>query len=164
MYIPKLSACIKYFIRDHNLLQEILQDVFLNIWERREMINEDLSFQAYLFTSAKNKVFSVLRSKIREAERMKKLNLRLFENTTEEAVLFNDLRELQDRVINEMPGRQKEIFHLSRFKGVSNEKIALQLNISQRTVEHQLYKALKQLKKIMHSEHFLLFGLFFFQL
>ena len=129
--------------------QELVQEVFVKVWENREMLDETRSFNSYLFTISKNTILNYFRKKANEQSYIDyiKKNTSLSYNKTEEDLAYEELQEKASRVIEQLPARQKEIYRLSREQGLSNEEIARQLKISKKTVENQVTLALKFLRE-----------------
>ena len=103
-----------------------------------------------LFQAAKRLVYNNLRRRVKESRFLlenKILSSHTISNPTEEAFNLNELSLQLQQVVKTLPASQQEIFMLSRDKGLKNEEIAKLLNISVRTVENQIYKALKNLKQ-----------------
>ncbi|WP_321285878.1 RNA polymerase sigma-70 factor [uncultured Sunxiuqinia sp.] len=128
--------------------EEIVQDFFVRLWEDRLKINITDSLKPYLFTCIKNKAFNYLKSVgIKE-----KVHQYIKEQVEEDILYDPDIyisEELQGeikRAIEKLPERCREVFMKSRFKGDSNDEIANELNISKRTVETQISKALRILR------------------
>jgi RNA polymerase sigma-70 factor (ECF subfamily) len=150
-------------LKDPDKASEIVQDVFVTIWEKREQINPEMNFENYLLKIAYNSICKLLRKKSNE-QRVKN-NLiknapRSIENT-HYSVIYNDLYDLAKTYIENMPPRQKMVYKLNRLEGLSNEEIAQKLGLSKRTVESHLNKALKYLKTEM-AKHSILLLLFFY--
>lgn len=136
------------FLRNKQEAEEVVQEVFIRIWNNRKQLNEALSFNSYLFTITKNYIFNLNRDKI---------NHQAFidfvlpycsetENNTEESVMYNDLKSNLQQAIESLPPRRKLIFKKSREEGLSYPQIASELNISEKTVEAHIHLALKWLK------------------
>jgi RNA polymerase sigma-70 factor (ECF subfamily) len=128
--------------------EEIVQDFFVQLWEDRLKINSADSLKPYLFTCIKNRAFNYLKS-----EGIKEKVHQYIRAQVEEDILYDpDIyisEELQGeikRAIDKLPDRCREIFIKSRFKGDSNDEIANELDISKRTVETQVSKALRILR------------------
>lgn len=162
-YAQSLYAFSHSLTRDLFAAEEITQLVFLKVWEKRDRINENLSFKSFLFSVAYNETISWLRkenSKKRRIGEYAHLAASLT-NETEQSVEFHNMELVAGRLIEEMPEKRKEIFRLSRDQGFSNKAIAGKLNISVKTVENQMTSALKYLREKL-GEYELLGLLFYF--
>ena len=153
-YSPRLFGFIRKYIHIKEDSEEILQLVFLKIWENHEKIADYPSLQGFLFTVARNEVFSSLRSQVCR---------KTFENwyTTkhvdEDSSLLEDLygKELNaffEELIAQLPPRRREVFTLSRVEGLTYKQIADKLGISENTVDVQLRKALDSIRDALNSE------------
>lgn len=144
--------------------EEIVQEVFMKVWERRTFIKEELSFKSYLFTIAYNAIQKQFIKRNYQREYCNSLLLSADEtdNVTVEGVNYHSLKELVDRLVNQLPPRRKEVYIKSRNEGLSTKEIAQEMNISIKTVENQLTQALKFLKENLAHEN--LYGVLFFAL
>ena len=131
--------------------EEIVQDVFLKLWEKRETLDTELSIKAYLFTIARNKNISFLK----KAANNKKLREEIFYksqkflNTTERYVREKDLEIIKEKALNLLPPRRRLIFEMSRNDEKSYQEIAEELGISKNTVRNQMSIALETLRNFL---------------
>lgn len=128
--------------------ENLIQDVYMNLWENRTKIEKDSSVKYYLFTIAYNSAISVMRKKARESEFIEYLKS-LPETDEDPAVTstkYSDLSDKLNMIINELPQRQKEVFLLHRSDGLKYNEIAEILNISLNTVENHMSRALKTIR------------------
>lgn len=132
---------------DTYLTEEIVQSVFIKVWEGRELIDTDKSFGAYLCTIAKNQLVNIYQHRMLEYLYQEKIKTtEPTENTTEKEVDYHLLEEYIDSLIEQLPSARREIFILSRRKLLTNREIAAKLNLSENTVESQLTKAIAFLR------------------
>jgi RNA polymerase sigma-70 factor (ECF subfamily) len=150
MQPPLFAFCCKY-VDDKELARDFVQECFIGLWENFGSV--DLSHESYLFTSVRNRCLSHIRSRKAyvEYEEFVKLRLREIEFHPETPEPLTDLylRELNEVLhnsIEKLPNKCRQIFRMSRYEGLKNQEIAERLNISVRTVETQIYNALKILK------------------
>lgn len=135
--------------------EEMVQEVFLFIWEKRGRLRSENSINAFLFIIAKRLVFK----KIRKINNNISLDIIInkprnkVDNITEDNVIFADLEAYSDIGLNKLPKKRKQIFMLSKQHGLSNDEIASKLKMSKRTVESHLYKAMKALRLHLEKEH-----------
>ncbi|MBQ8530624.1 MAG: RNA polymerase sigma-70 factor [Parabacteroides sp.] len=128
--------------------EEVVQEVFIKVWESREFLREDDNFKGLLFIITRNMIFNQHRKKLNEDfYRVTVLAAMEKSYDIEDEIETNNLREYIDLLIEELPPRRREIFNLSRKENKSYKEIALLLNISEKTVENQIHEALKFLKK-----------------
>jgi RNA polymerase sigma-70 factor (family 1) len=132
----------------------IVQDVFLLVWEQRQKLNEALSFNAFLLTLTKRFVIKKVRQKlVFHAHQENMIRLKpTYHTETEDEIVFNDLEMYALNCIHALPPARKEILLLSKKEGLSNDEIALKLGVSKRTVENQLYRAIKNIKQHLEKE------------
>ncbi|MFY0626727.1 MAG: RNA polymerase sigma-70 factor [Reichenbachiella sp.] len=127
--------------------EEVVQDTFLQIWRSRDQLSEIKSFNGFIYRIAKNKTLNKIRKKVGEPSTYENIEDSLISlNQTENEVLYKEMHEILDAAIEALPTRRQEIFRMSRDEGLSNNEIAMQLNISIHTVKSQMTKALSYLK------------------
>ncbi|MGC3945424.1 MAG: RNA polymerase sigma-70 factor [Chryseolinea sp.] len=148
---PRLFAYANKFLHDHDDSKEIVQDVFLSLWNHRSKLDETKSLDAFLFTLVKNRSLNLLKSKAvqnRRAELMLRLyaNELSFVDNTHQILLANELQSAFDKALNTLPTECRRVFELSRMEGLRYHEIAAKLNISIKTVETQMYRALSKLR------------------
>jgi RNA polymerase sigma-70 factor (ECF subfamily) len=133
--------------------EELVQEVFTIIWEKRANLKEELSFKSFLFTIAFNIIRKHFRAKSYLAEYFKSdINADL-DMQTSQKITYDSLYQYITELVNQLPERRKEIFIKSRFKGLSIKEIAEELNISHKTVENQLTDALKFIRTNLNREN-----------
>jgi len=132
----------------HEDAEGVVQDVFLTIWEKRKLLDKDLSINAFILTIAKRLVYKKMRSEVvRRKHRASVIESeKHWQNDTEDYIIFSDLEKNAIEGIEKLPESRKQIFMLSKEHGLSNDEIANKLKISKRTVENQLYRATKAVK------------------
>ncbi len=161
-YVNKLYAFVISITKDTFMAEEITQDVFARVWEKRAHIDEHYSFHSFLFSVTYNETISHLR-KIK-AEKNKLESFTSLKNTstneTEYEVEFRNLESVTNDIIEKFPDKRKQVFKMSREQGLTNKEIAQTLNVSVKTVENQMTIALKKLREELGKNE--LFGLFFY--
>ncbi|MFD2035482.1 RNA polymerase sigma-70 factor [Belliella marina] len=128
---------------------ELTQEIFISLWERREDLQLHTSLSGYLFHAMRNQIFKYIRhSQVRSqyAESFKQYYSTSKDHGTEDTLMLNDLEEAIERSVQGLPARCQEIFRMSRQQHLTITEIAEHLEISKRTVENQLHKALKHLR------------------
>ncbi len=150
-YAPKLFAFSRKYIYDADDASEIVQDVFLRIWEKRENIDESQSFSSYVIQAAKYRIFNGFRKKVNEQAYIDFLSFgsNTQVNFTEHQVDYTEVKQKAEEAINALPEKRREIFRLSREEGLKNKEIAEKLQISIKTVENQMGEALKFLREAL---------------
>lgn len=135
-------------VKERNTAEDIVQDVFMKIWNSRSKLNVNTSIKAYLYKSVVNTALSHL-------EKNKNLSIidkEIAENTltsevNESQLSDGEILQLLKNGIEELPPKCQTIFSLSRFEGLTNNEIAEYLDLSPKTVENQIGIALAQLRK-----------------
>jgi RNA polymerase sigma-70 factor (family 1) len=129
--------------------ENLIQDVFLNLWENRHKVEKDASIQSYVFTIAYNSAISILRKKTKDFQFVE--YLKSLQEITEEPVNveveYNELTAKLDKIINDLPQRQKEVYLLHKVEGLKYNVIAEQLHISVNTIENHMSRALKTIRE-----------------
>lgn len=145
------SFCRNHFHSEEDA-EEVVQDIFLKLWQRKHNIDISRNFGAYLYTIAKNTIYDSLNKLIKlKAEQDYNIGQPSHINDTENEVLFHDLENVVNKVIELMPERRREIFRLSRKDGLTNKEISEKLNISLKTVETHMKLALDYFRKVLAS-------------
>lgn len=139
----------RLYLTNQSMAEEVVQEVFVKIWESYDVIREDENFKGLLFIITRNLIFNRHRKNVNE-DFYKITVLAAMENAVfdlEEEIEAKNLGEYIDQLIKELPPRRREIFNLSRKENKSYKEIAALLNISEKTVENQISEALKYLRK-----------------
>jgi RNA polymerase sigma-70 factor (ECF subfamily) len=163
VYSPKLYGfALKYF-KNESDAEELVQEVFVKVWENRQSIKSEHSFKSYLFSIALNL--------IRKHFNKKAVSLRYLESIQNDPE-FSDqvtgddyetaLRQIY-QIIDQMPERRREIFRKSKLEGKSAKEVASELSISPGTVDNQVSEALRFIRTQLKSENIalLLFAVLF---
>ncbi|MCK5137987.1 MAG: RNA polymerase sigma-70 factor [Bacteroidales bacterium] len=153
MYSQKLYNFAFGLLKDHDNAGEIVQEVFVTLWEKRDQLNVALNFENYIFTITHNSIRKFFRKKSME-NKVKDFLLKNSPEVTENAdasIVYNELFELANKTIDKLPPKRKTIYKLSRLEGMTIKEIANRLDISTRTAENQLAKALKYLKEELQN-------------
>ncbi|GHV20477.1 DNA-directed RNA polymerase sigma-70 factor [Bacteroidia bacterium] len=130
--------------------EEIVQELFYKMWKGRENLEITFSVKAYLYGAVRNNSLQYLehlhiKQNYKESViKSDKTNL----PSPEEELEYKELNERIDRVLYDLPERRREIFTMSRFEGLKYSEIAEKLNLSTKTIEAEMTKALKELRKL----------------
>lgn len=143
-HVKVFNFCYSY-LGSREEAEELVQDVFVKVWTYRNQIKSELSINGLIFKIAKNLTLNKIRDTARLSNQIGLEHLSTGANYTEQAVLFKELEQELMKAIDTLPPKRKEVFVLSRFKGLSNKEISEQMNISVNTVEGQMRKAIKYL-------------------
>lgn len=161
-YSQKLYRFSLSYLKSETEAEEIVQDVFLKLWENRDKLRNETSFQSYLFTIAFNDIRKHFNKKARdERYRTEILEFLSDENPSIETNPdFETLVIKLESLIDQMPDRRKEIFWKRKKEAKSVKDIAIELSISPKTVENQITEAMNYLKKEFGKDR--ISGLLFF--
>lgn len=158
-----LSRFAYTYVNDTFISEEIVQEVFFNLWEKRHCIQIHTSIRSFLYTSVRNRALNYLRSqKTRAAHedafaREQVTTLSSIENIWEQEQLEKSIHQ----AVSELPEKCRQIFELSRNENLSYMQIAAQLGISPKTVENQMSIAIKKLKCKLSGYLNLLLNIFY---
>ena len=155
-YKKKLYFFSLRYLEDKSDAEEIVQLVFISVWEHRKTLDYTKSVKNYIFKSAVNLIYNFLKKK---AIRRRHLEQELQKpegsaNQTYDQIFYKDLEKRIDAIISSLPPQQQRIFNFSRFEGLSHEEIAKKLELSVRTVENQIYRVKKVIKEHLKAEMF----------
>jgi len=154
-YCQKLHAFVMMYLKLEEDAEEIVQEVFVKIWQSRSKVDVNASFESYLFTIAYNTTMSLLRKRMSETKSREYLKSLQQISTSEEIIEDIYVQELNQKVqsiVDQLTPRQKEIYLLSREEGLTHGEIAKKLNISESTVNNHLVTILKYLKEKLGYE------------
>ena len=147
-HYPMVCKTIYRFVNDQPLTEDLAQEVFIRLWSKRHQLNITQSLPAYLRRMAINEALGHIRKN--KNNQTDELNPGLHEGMetgTEDQFLYGELKDRIAHVIDGLPPRCRVIFQLSRFDELTYKEIADKLDISIKTVENQMGKALKILRE-----------------
>jgi RNA polymerase sigma-70 factor (family 1) len=139
-------------LKSKEAAEENLQDVFMKVWLHRENLNPDQSFKAYIFTIARNQAFNTLNKAANDLS----LKEAVFYESQKSheygdySIREADCKKLRKQAMKQLPPKRKQIFKMSRKKGMSYEEISQELGISINTVRNQMSKALESMRVFFH--------------
>ena len=155
LYYPKLFGFARNYIPADEDAENIVQDVFLTLWEKRSEFEISYTLTSWLFTLIKNKCLNFLRHKLIEEEykiqMQEELSFKLYSLESLD-YSFQSEKELEERIrqaVDSLPERCREIFVKSRIVGKKYKEISDELGISINTVENQMVTALKKLRILL---------------
>lgn len=144
-YFTPLMFFARKILVDEDDAREVVHKVFITLWEKRENINLDTSLKSYLFTSVHNRSLNVLRDRKKFSDEELPEVAGDWDVSTQ--IESMELEEKIQEAIQNLPDKCRQIFELNRFEGLKYREIAHKLNISVKTVENQMSKALKILRE-----------------
>lgn len=164
-YSPKIYRFALSYLKNKPDAEELMQDVFLKIWEKRDQLDPEQNVKAYIFKIAVNSIYDFIRRKNIE-KAFADFTRQNFQPGTESVwheIIWNDMLSKLNTLVDRMPEQRKIIFKMSREENLSNQQIAEKLNLSKRTVENQLYRATQYLSEHIKTDTvFLLLSLFLY--
>jgi RNA polymerase sigma-70 factor (ECF subfamily) len=153
-YFPKLKFFIARLVKSEAVAEELAQELFVKLWEKREILTMVQSFNAYLYRTAKNSALNYLDHQYVERKHARYVN-ESSEQPSDELLQAKEMELLIRLTVEKMPEQRKKIFKMSRTACLKNEEIAQKLNISKKTVENHLTLALKEIRQLFSMFLFL---------
>ena len=148
MYYANLCRFASGFIHDNDVAEEIVQDFFVKLWEKRAQLSVDTSVKNYLYRAVKNQCLNYIKHNITKTNHLQNIQTekkRVIQ--PDEYFLALELAKKIEESIQSMPEKRREIFRLSREEGLRYNEIAEKLQISLKTVEAQMGLAIKTLRE-----------------
>ncbi len=158
-YRNKLKGFAKRLVPTQIDPEEIVQEVFVRVWFKKESINPEKDFQSFLFSIAKNLILDHLKSAVNRKLYFVEEHFHqdlMIEEVLESPIPENAEEKLRNLIL-QIPERRREIFCMSRFEGLSYKQIAARLNITENTVDSQIRNALTFLRKEFRKMAILVF-------
>lgn len=157
LLLPKLQRMVKL----NEIVDELLQDVFLKVWINRAEIDLQKSFKGWIFTIAQHTVYGYFRKLALDVKMQRHLleTFAEFYDQTEDYIFNKERVELLNQAIEKLPAQRKEIFRLCRIEGKTYQEAADILSLSPSTVSNQLVSATKYIKRYVffHAQEFIVF-------
>lgn len=162
-YANLCSSCIR-FVHSKETAEDIVSEIFINLWQKQLYMKIEVSYRAYLYKSVRNRSINYLKSEfLKEPE----VNLEESDYTTSEQVdkpddilFYHELNLKLDGVIKSLPGQSRRAFQLSRLEGKKYAEIASDLSITVSAVERLISRALQKIRNELKSEFFIAIILF----
>ena len=138
-------------LKDKEICEEIVQDIFIGIWKNRRNLEIKVSLEKYLFSCVRYQVFNQFRKnqKNLRSELFENLEQRCTHENPESEVLYKELEHKVDSIVKELPEKCRMVYKMSREEQLSHKEISNRLNISPKTVENHITKALFVLRASM---------------
>ena len=159
-YYQVLTLFANKYLNDLEQAKELVQDLFVHLYEKRDQLDINSSLKSYLFRSTHNRCLNFINARKIRQKYAAYVNQHSDNtvNTLEQEVNKAELEHALYKAINDLPPRCRSIFKMNRFDGLSNGEIASKLKLSKRTVETQISKALRILR--VKLEPYMVAGIF----
>ncbi|WP_258100198.1 RNA polymerase sigma-70 factor [Marinoscillum pacificum] len=144
LHYPVMVGFAMNYLKDKDQAEELVQDVFTNVWIKAETITISTSAKSYLFTATRNACLNFLKHQKIEMAYANQYESPLSQTANE--LEYDELVGRLEKALDKIPEKCREIFELNRFEGKRYKEIAEELNLSLKTVENQMGKALKILR------------------
>ena len=148
-YYDSLFFYCKKYLKDESGAEDIVQDIFMQLWDTHDTINITSSFSGYIYTSAHNRILKMIRHfdvHSRYAQHIL-MNAKEWTNETEDSIMNNDFTALLNEMMERLSPKQKEVFRLSRIEGLTYKEISEMLQISIPAVQKHASIALEKIKE-----------------
>lgn len=151
------------FIPEKSVCEDIVQNIFLKLWNDRQTLEIEISLKSYLLKAVRNNCLDELRHRkiVDEHVTHQLKSASMDADETENYVLYSDLCRQLKNALAQLPPAEREVFEMSRLENIKYQEIANRLKISVRTVENRISNALKRLR-ILLKDYFLLLLIFFY--
>ena len=149
-YCESLLEYAFHLVKDKAIAEDIVQHVWIKVWEKRSSLNPELSFRSYLYTGVRNQALKYIRDTKDKFTSLETIYSLADENILQDA-RFHDKESLQliNKAVDHLPPKCREIFILNHLEGLSYKEITEVLNISINTVKTQMARALRSLRKAL---------------
>ncbi|TDW95905.1 RNA polymerase sigma factor [Dinghuibacter silviterrae] len=151
-YFPVVFGFVLKYINVPALAEDIVQDVFVKIWEARNRLTGVRHFPAFLFSVARNHSLNVLQSVSRSQNAMATLSHHYQEQRQDDEVLNKDYSIFIEKVLRRVPPRSRDIFRKCREQGLSYEEVALEIGISRNAVKNHMVSTIRVLREAAYKE------------
>jgi RNA polymerase sigma-70 factor, ECF subfamily len=162
-HFVQLCNFASQYVSDMDAARDICQKVFILLWENREQINTDQNVRSYLFTSVKNRCLNYIRDQKKYRSRILDVDIQDIDIAFEEDEMATD--ELQIKIqksLDALPEKCRQVFIMSRFEEKKYQEIAIALDISIKTVEAHMSRALRSLREDLKDHLYVLLLLLFY--
>jgi RNA polymerase sigma-70 factor (ECF subfamily) len=159
---PRLKGYCRLFIADESLVEDVIQETFLTLWEKRDSIKTDKSIESLIFVMVRNRCLNELRNQRLEGEKIDPENLKVNElqflyqldfNSKEEKSLEEMLIESFQQAVNELPEKMKMVFTICKIEGKNQKEVAEDLGISIKMVEKHIAGAKQHIREKLLKQY-----------
>ena len=163
LYNERFYAVALKMTRSDEVAEDIVQDVFMNLWTKKESLVNVVNPSSYFFTAVYRKIYHYYRSEALKRKFLHSMSpVEKLADATEEKVLARESETLISKAISQLPPQQKLVFKLSKLEGFSRADVAHQLNITPNTVRNHLADAIKFIRNFLGSTAYIFPYLFWF--
>lgn len=152
-YSSKLFGFAFKYFRNESDAEELVQEVFVKVWENRQSLKSEYSFRSYLFTIALNQIRKYYNKKAASLRYLESLSAETFTSEAGNNENYELALQKLNSIIDTMPPRRREIFIKSKLEGKSSKEIASELNITPGTVDNQISEAIRFIRNQMKTEN-----------
>ena len=147
-YSGKLYSFALKYLRSASEAEELIQVVFIKVWENRVKLRKELSFKSYLFTIAYNEICKFFRRRNYQKQFIEKTMLEngTQSTSTENRIEFQSILEQVEGIIETLPERQRIVIRKSKFDGMTTKEIAKELKLAPGTIDNYISEALKYIR------------------
>ncbi|MEJ8818708.1 RNA polymerase sigma factor [Lacibacter sp. H407] len=160
-YHPLVYNWVLKLVKVPELAEDIVQEVFIKIWQIKERLNPEQSFPAFLYKISRNQAFALLKKIASDETLRSKVMTELGSNaeSAENRLLWQQYEKLLNHAVEQLPVQRKKVFKLCRQEGMSYEEVATELGISRNTVKEHMVMAMKNIREYFsqHGDMSLLF-------
>ncbi|MFC4097722.1 RNA polymerase sigma-70 factor [Euzebyella saccharophila] len=153
---PKLFTITHSYIGNKEDAEEIVHDVLIKLWEKREKLRVTSNFTGYVYRMTRNACLDYLRSKKNRLSKESTsdqqehwLNYSALSDDASSQIIYQELQSVVERAIKHLPEKCKNVFVKSRMEGMAHKEISEQMEISPKTVENHISRALRELKQVL---------------
>ncbi len=153
LYSERLYGNLLKLVKSPAAAEEMLQDIFIRVWEKRHAIEIHSSFRAYLFRIGENKVYDFYRKVRRDKDLYAYIKAAATEQYThiEEALLSRENAQLLQTAIEALPPQRRQVFELCKLQGKSYQEVSSLLNIAPATINDHIVKATRSIRQFMYA-------------
>jgi len=153
LYSERLYLNLLKLVKHPETAEEILQDIFIQVWEKRNTIEIHTSIRAYLFRIGENKVYDFYRKVRRDKVLYAHVKAAASEQYThiEETLLYRENEQLLHAAVTALPPQRRQVFELCKLQGKTYEQVSAQLGISTSTINDHIVKATRSIRQYFYS-------------
>ena len=152
IYYPQVRGFVLSFVKNFDDTEDIVQSVFIKLWQKRDRLADVINPNAYLFRMGRNAIMNFLANKKYVVQPLSvgfNKDDSSLDATPQDLLEMQDTKLLIDMVVCNMPTQRRQVYEMSRNEGLSNEEIAKRMNLTKKTIENHLNLALKELRKVL---------------